>query len=69
MTQKDLGDRVHRHASWVSQMESGKIRLKVTDIVEIAFELRVDPSILMAGILPRGRFRRRRGTGGGKAST
>jgi len=63
MRQADLAKALRRDTSWVSRAERGQVYLNVTDLTEIAFQLDVDPATLIRGLLPKGRRRRRRGTG------
>ncbi len=56
-TQAELARRAGKHATDLATIEAGRARLSVEALVDVAFALGVDPSELVAGLLPRGRRR------------
>jgi transcriptional regulator with XRE-family HTH domain len=47
LNQEDVGDRIHRHQSFVSKYENGESRLEVVEFVEICRAIGVAPERLI----------------------
>jgi transcriptional regulator with XRE-family HTH domain len=51
LTQQELADRLGRHQSFVAKYEGGERRLDVTEFIEVARQIGVDPLRLMRSLL------------------
>lgn len=51
MTQQSLAERLHRHQSFVSKVETGERRIDVVEFIEWAGALRVEAAALFGEVL------------------